>query len=86
MKKWRIICNITGIIILLFLLIIIYLFVSNYFSNATYPYPMMGLDVYNWFDAFVLETSVLFYVLGIPLFIDIVLFIISIIKTREKTK
>ena len=86
LKKWNLIRKITGIIVLLFLLIILYLFISNYFSDAKYPYPMMGLDVYNWFDAFIVETSLLFYILGIPLLIDIVLFIVSIIKTRDKTK
>ena len=86
MKKWKIIRSITGLIILLFLLLIIFLLISNYFKDVTYPYPMLGLEVFNWFDAFIVELSLYFYIFGIPLLIDIILFIVSIVKLNKNDK
>lgn len=86
MKRWKLIRNITGIIILIFLLLIAYLLVKNYFYNVSYPRPMMGIDAYNWFDAFVIETTACFYILGVPLLIDVLLFIVSIVKLKDNYK
>ena len=86
MKKWKLIRKITGIIILLFLLLIAFLLIKNYFNNVSYPRPMNGIDAYNWFDAFIIETTISFYLLGIPLLIDVLIFIVSIFKLKDDYK
>ena len=82
MKKWKIIRTITISLLVLF---IIYL-IMNAISciNMEYPHPMLGLDAYNWMDQFRTDLIFTLYLFALPLIIDIVLLVISIIKLGNK--
>lgn len=49
-----------------------------------YPHPMLGLDAYNWLDQFKTDLIITLYLFGIPLLIDIILLVISIIKLKNR--
>ncbi len=81
MKKWKIIRGITiGILILFFIRIIVDIIIC---MNMKYPHPMLGIDAYKWTDQFAVDMVFAFYIFGIPLIIDIVLLIISIVKIKK---
>ena len=81
MKKWKIIRRITiGILILFFIRIIVDIIIC---MNMKYPHPMLGIDAYKWTDQFAVDMVFAFYIFGIPLIIDIVLLIISIVKIKK---
>ena len=82
MKKWKIVKIITFIILLLALGYLIYDLVVC--LNMTYPHPMLGVDANWWGDQYSLDLAFFFTVFGLPLVLDIVLFIISTKKTKEK--
>ena len=83
MKKWKIIFKITLAILIIFIIIAIIHAISVYSSDVTYPYSALGTDVHNWFDAFMIDIAFYLYIFGMPLIIDIILFIISIIKIKK---
>lgn len=81
MKKWKIIKIITIAIILLF---IIYIILNAIVCiNMKYPHPMLGIDANNWLDQFGVELVFIMITWGIPLIIDIVILIISILKIKK---
>ncbi len=86
MKKWKIIKIITTSILIIFIIYLISLGIYYRFANIKYPYPALGIDIHNWFEAYQLEVGIILYILGIPLLINIVLLTISIMKTKEKKK
>ena len=51
-----------------------------------YPHPMLGIDAHNWGDQFRTDLLFILYIFGIPLIIDIVLLVISIVKLRNKNE
>lgn len=81
MKKWKIIKIITIAIIFLFIIRII--FDAIVCINMKYPHPMLGIDAYNWLDQFGMDLLFLMVMWGIPLIIDIVILIISILKIKK---
>lgn len=84
MKKWNIIRNITVSLLVLF---VIYLIVDVICCiNMEYPHPMLGIDAYNWGDQFRTDLLFILYLFGIPLIIDIVLLVISIVKLKNKNE
>ena len=83
MKKWKIIKRISMGMIIVFIAIVIMNAISCYMYNGTYPYPALGIDVHNWYEQFYLNIIFMLYIWGIPLVIDILLLIISIIKIKK---
>lgn len=83
MNKWKNIYKITLVLLILFFILIIYKAILKYTANVTYPYLALGTDIYNWCDAFKLEVGFIMYILGIPLMIDVVLLVISVIMIMK---
>jgi hypothetical protein len=50
----------------------------------TYPHPVMGMDAGNWFDQYLVNLAFTLMAVGVPLIIDVVLMVISIIKSRKR--
>lgn len=86
MKKWKTIRTITTLIIIIFIVIVLWNLISAYTAKVTYPYPALGIDINNWLDRFCLNMGFILYIGGIPIIIDIVLMIISIIKIKKVEK
>ena len=83
-KKWNIIRNITVSLLVLF---VIYLIIDVICCiNMEYPHPMLGIDAHNWGDQFRTDLLFILYLFGIPLIIDIVLLVISIVKLKNKNE
>ncbi len=83
-KKWRIIKTITILVLCVFLIFCIYKAITIYNMNTKYPYEALGaIKINNWMQSFLLEMAMTLYMLGIPLIVDIVFLIISIIKLKH---
>ncbi len=82
MKKWKNVRIVTVTILVLFVLYLIIDVITC--INMEYPHPMLGLDAYNWLDQFKTDLIITLYLFGIPLLIDIILLVISIIKLKNK--
>lgn len=83
-KVWKIIFGVTLSIGILYILALIGMAIYCYTEDTQYPYPALGTDVCNWFDAFYIMAYLTTYVFGAPLIINVVLFIISIIKIKRR--
>lgn len=84
MKKWKIIRILTISILCIFALYSIYIASECYKSNSIYPYEALGaVMINNWVEAFWLEMMLRLYILGIPLIINIIFMIVSIIKIKK---
>lgn len=84
MIRWKVIRNITISLLVLF---VIYLIIDvTCCINMEYPHPMLGIDAYNWMDQFRTDLIFTLYLFGMPLIIDIVLLVISIVKLKNKKK
>lgn len=82
MKRWKIIKIITIVVLIIFL---IHLVVDAVLCmNMTYPHPMLGIDAYKWTDQFAIDIAFILVFWSIPLIIDIILLVISFIKTKKK--
>lgn len=84
MKKWKVIRAITISLLILFIIYLIKDAVGC--INMEYPHPMLGLDAHNWGDQFRTDLLFILYIFGIPLIIDIVLLVISIVKLKNKNE
>ncbi len=82
-KKWKIVKIITLSILILFIIYILFIGLKCRFAKVKYPYPALGIEVFNWKDAFLLELNLRLYILGIPMLIDIILLMISIFKQKK---
>lgn len=84
MKKWKIIRILTISVLCIFILYTIWLASICYKRNVTYPYETVGaVQINNWIDAFNSEMIFGVYIVGIPLIIDIVFMIVSVIKIKK---
>ena len=83
-KKWKIILIVTSIILIICVLRIIIDAIYCYTVDIKYPYPALGIDIHNWYEQFRLDMVFFFYIMGIPLIVDIILLIVSIIKLKKK--
>lgn len=82
MKNWKRVFYITLAILIVFLIYVGFLAWNCYSVNLTYPRPAMGVDINNWIEYFVMELWVRLIVFGVPLLIDVVLLIKSIVKIK----
>ena len=81
MKKWKIIKVVTTIILIVFMM---YLILDAIIcTQMKYPHPMLGIDAYTWIDQFSVDLVFIFITFGIPVVIDIILLVISVIKLRK---
>lgn len=83
MKKLEIIRTMTIAILIIFIVIVLWNLITAYTAKVTYPYPALGIDVNNWFDRFCINIGFILYILKIPMVVDIVLIIVSIIKLKR---
>ena len=83
-KKWKIILIVTSIILIICVLRIIIDAIYCYTLDIKYPYPALGIDIHNWFEQFRLDIVFFFYIMGIPLIVDIILSIVFIIKIKKE--
>ncbi len=83
-KKWKIILIVTSIILIICVLRIIIDAIYCYTLDIKYPYPALGIDIHNWYEQFRLDMAFFFYIMGIPLIVDIILLIVAIIKSKKK--
>ncbi len=83
-KKWKIILIVTSIILIICVLRIIIDAIYCYTLDIKYPYPALGIDIHNWHEQFRLDMVFFFYIIGIPLIVDIILLVVSIIKLKKK--
>ena len=81
MKKWKIIKNITIVLLIIFLIIVILDLIQC--ISLEYPQPMLGIDARNWMDLFRVDLLFMLIYWAIPLIISIVLLIISILKIKK---
>lgn len=80
MAKWKIVRNVTLIILVVFILFVVLLGLAFAFDNGVYPDDILGLTRLRAFKA--VMTFVLLFS-GIPVLTDILLLIISIMKLRK---
>ena len=52
-------------------------------ADVNYPQPSIAGDIENWFEDFIVSLAIQMIIIGIPLVIDIILLIVSIIKIRS---
>lgn len=84
MKKWKKIRVLTISILCIFALYSIYIAIVCCKRNCTYPYEALGaVEINNWMEAFRLEMMLRLFILGIPLIINIIFLIVSIIKIKK---
>lgn len=82
MKKWRIIKIVTISLLIIF---VAWQAVDAWkCTKMTYPHLVMGMDAGNWFDQYLVNLAFTLMAVGVPLIIDVVLMVISIIKTRKR--
>lgn len=81
MKKWKTIKFITLIVLVVFIMYLAYDAIKC--INMNYPHPTLGIDAYTWLDQFIVDLTFIFIIYGIPLIIDTIIFIISLIKIKK---
>lgn len=81
MKIWKRIKILTFFILILFLFFQLYDVIQC--IKMHYPHPAMGIDVNTWIEQYLINIIFTLYWLGIPLILDIILLIISIVKTKK---
>ena len=82
MKIWKIIRDITVIMLILFIGYIAYRGIMQ-FTDGNYYSDSMGVMVYYWYDRFLIELLFICLTNFVPIFLDIMLFIVSIIRMKE---
>ncbi len=82
MKIWKIIRDITVIMLILFIGYIAYRGIMQ-FIDGNYYSDSMGVTMYYWYERFGVELIFIGLAYFIPVFFDIMLFIVSIIRMKE---
>ena len=83
-KKWKKILILASIILVICVLRIIIDAIHCYIVDIKYPYLALRIDIHNWFEQFRLDIVFFFYIMGIPLIVDIILSIVFIIKIKKE--
>ena len=83
-EKWKKILILASIILVICVLRIIIDAIHCYIVDIKYPYPALRIDIHNWFEQFRLDIVFFFYIMGIPLIVDIILSIVFIIKIKKE--
>lgn len=85
MKKWKVIKVITLIVVIIFL-IFIGSMVINEFLYGNYYVDYLGCTTFYWYERVSIKIELSLYIFGIPLLIDLIVFIISIMKIKKYRK
>ena len=83
MKKWKIVRTITLIILLCFIIFAGYIIIGNLLEGNYYN-DIFGATTFYWYERAWMIMMLYLYILWIPLLVDVIIFIISIIKIRNK--
>lgn len=83
MKFWRKMLKITLGLLVLFIILVLSMMFKYFTADVNYPYPALGVDISNWFEAFILELMFFMILVGVPLLVDIILMIVSVVKLRK---
>lgn len=81
MKKWKIIKLVTIIILSIFMMYLVYDAIIC--TQMNYPHPMLGIEAHTWIEQFSVDLIFILITFGIPIIIDIILLIVSIIKLKK---
>lgn len=84
MKKWKIIKIITIGVLALFIVSQVYDAVQC--MQLQYPQLALGIETFSWIEQYSIQLTFTMIWAGIPLIVDIVLLIISIVKTSKQGK
>ena len=84
MKKWKIIIFITIGVLALFIVSQVYDAVQC--MQLQYPQLALGIETFSWIEQYSIQLTFTMIWAGIPLIVDIVLLIISIVETRKQGK
>ena len=85
MKKWKIIRNITLAILVCFIIFAGYIIINGFLVGNYYD-DIFGVTIFYWFQHVWVSLCLYLYVFGIPLLIDVIILIISIIRLKKLSK
>ena len=85
MKKWKIIRNITLALLVCFMIFAGYIIINGFLAGNYYD-EIFGVTIFYWFQHVWVVLCLYLYVFGIPLLIDIIIVIISIIRLKKLSK
>ena len=85
MKKWKIIRTITLIILICFIIFAGCLLINAFLKGNFYS-DVFGVTIFYWYKHFFVAMGLYLYILGIPLLVDLIIFIISTIKIKNIIK
>ena len=85
MKKWKIIRNITLAILVCFIIFAGYIIINGFLAGNYYN-DIFGVTIFYWFQHVWVVLCLYLYVFGIPLLIDVIILIISIIRLKKLSK
>ena len=82
MKKWKIIKIVTIAVLALFIVSQVY--DAFQCMQLQYPQLALGIETHSWIEKYFFDLAFTMIWAGIPLLVDIVLLIISLVKTRQQ--
>ena len=85
MKKWKIIRNITLALLVCFMIFAGYIIINGFLAGNYYD-DIFGVTIFYWFQHVWVVLCLYLYVFGIPLLIDVIILIISIIRLKKLSK
>ena len=85
MKKWKITRNITLALLICFILFAGYIIIHGFLAGNYYN-DIFGVTIFYWFQHVWVALCFYLYIFGIPLLIDVVILIISIIRIKKLSK
>ena len=85
MKKWKIIRNITLALLVCFMIFAGYIIINGFLAGNYYD-EIFGVTIFYWFQHVWVVLCLYLYVFGIPLLIDVIILIISIIRLKKLSK
>lgn len=85
MKKWKIIRNITLALLICFMIFAGYMIIKGFLMGNYYD-DIFGVTIFYWFQHVWVGLCLYLYVFGIPLLIDVIILIISIIRIKKLSK
>lgn len=85
MKKWKIIRNITLALLVCFMIFAGYIIINGFLAGNYYD-DIFGVTIFYWFQHVWVFLCLYLYVFGIPLLIDFIILMISIIRIKKLSK
>ena len=85
MKKWKVIRIITLIILICFIIFAGYIIIGNLLEGNYYN-DILGCTTFYWYERAWMLMMLYLDILGIPLLIDVAIFILSVLKIKKLSK